>query len=87
MEESRIMARNAEGNMENYDGRPCVAAMDLGTNSNRLLIADTAGNAVYRDVKHVALGEGLAESGKFCPAGDGTRHLFVYGFCGDAKAL
>ena len=66
MEESRIMARNAEGNMENYDGRPCVAAMDLGTNSNRLLIADTAGNAVYRDVKHVALGEGLAESGKFC---------------------
>ena len=74
MEESRIMARNAEGNMENYDGRPCVAAMDLGTNSNRLLIADTAGNAVYRDVKHVALG-------------DGTRHLFVYGFCGDAKAL
>ena len=37
-----------------------------GTNSNRLLIADTAGNAVYRDVKHVALGEGLAESGKFC---------------------
>ena len=52
--------------MENYDGRPCVAAMDLGTNSNRLLIADTAGNAVYRDVKHVALGEGLAESGKFC---------------------
>ena len=60
MEESRIMARNAEGNMENYDGRPCVAAMDLGTNSNRLLIV---------------------------PAGDGTRHLFVYGFCGDAKAL
>lgn len=58
--------RETGENMADYDGRPCVAAMDLGTNSNRLLIADTAGNAVYRDVKHVALGEGLAESGKFC---------------------
>lgn len=60
------MEREMSENMADYDGRPCVAAMDLGTNSNRLLIADTAGNAVYRDVKHVALGEGLAESGKFC---------------------
>lgn len=39
-----------------------VAAMDLGTNSNRLLIADKTGKAVYRDVYHVALGEGLAEN-------------------------
>lgn len=70
--EAELMIRNGTAkwetgeNMADYDGRPCVAAMDLGTNSNRLLIADTAGNAVYRDVKHVALGEGLAESGKFC---------------------
>ena len=56
------MEREMNENMADYDGQPCVAAMDLGTNSNRLLIADTAGNAV----KHVALGEGLAESGKFC---------------------
>lgn len=56
------MEREMSENMADYDGRPCVAAMDLGTNSNRLLIADTAGNAVYRDVKHVALGEGLAEA-------------------------
>lgn len=46
--------------------KPCVAAMDLGTNSSRLLIADKQGNALYRDVKHVALGERLAESGCFC---------------------
>lgn len=43
-----------------------VAAMDLGTNSSRLLIADENGKTVYRDVKHVALGEGLAETGHFC---------------------
>ena len=45
-----------------------VAAMDLGTNSNRLLIADKKGNPVYRDVYHVALGEGLAENGCFSEA-------------------
>lgn len=46
--------------------KPYVAAMDLGTNSSRLLIADKNGDAIYRDVKHVALGEGLAEKGCFC---------------------
>ncbi len=48
------------------NNKNCIAAMDLGTNSNRLLIADANGNALYRDVKHVALGDGLAESGCFC---------------------
>lgn len=43
-----------------------VAAIDLGTNSCRVLVADTNGNDVFRDVRHVALGEGLAESGSFC---------------------
>ena len=43
-----------------------VAAIDLGTNSCRVLVADTKGNDVFRDVRHVALGEGLAESGLFC---------------------
>lgn len=46
--------------------RKCFAAMDLGTNSSRLMIADENGEPVYRDVKHVALGEGLAENGCFC---------------------
>ncbi len=46
--------------------RNCIAAMDLGTNSSRLLIADENGKAVYRDIKHVALGDGLAENGCFC---------------------
>lgn len=41
------------------------AAMDLGTNSNRLLIANQKGEPVYRDVRHVALGDGLAENGCF----------------------
>lgn len=42
-----------------------VAAMDLGTNSNRLLIADLNGVPLFRDVRHVALGEKLAEKGCF----------------------
>lgn len=43
-----------------------VAAIDLGTNSCRVLVADVNGKDVFRDVRHVALGEGLAESGLFC---------------------
>jgi len=42
-----------------------VAAMDLGTNSNRLLIVNEKGVPIYRDVRHVALGDGLAENGCF----------------------
>lgn len=42
-----------------------LAAIDLGTNSNRLLIADCHGKSLYRDVRHVALGDGLAETGVF----------------------
>ncbi len=42
-----------------------VAAIDLGTNSNRLLIANSVGEPVFRDVNHVALGEKLAETGRF----------------------
>ena len=50
---------------DNIAQQKCVAAMDLGTNSNRLLVADTDGVLMYRDVHHVALGEGLAENGCF----------------------
>ena len=49
-------------------GQGVVAAMDLGTNSNRLLIVNGAGKPVFRDVNHVALGEKLAETGRFCPS-------------------
>ena len=52
---------------EKMDGQTYFAAMDLGTNSNRLLIVDDKGVPVYRDVKHVALGEKLAENHCFCP--------------------
>ena len=44
----------------------CVAALDLGTNSNRLLIVNAKGEPIFRDVRHVALGEGLAENKCFC---------------------
>lgn len=47
------------------DKKELVAAMDLGTNSNRLLIADLDKIPFYRDVRHVALGDGLAENGCF----------------------
>ncbi len=43
-----------------------VAALDLGTNSNRLLVVDENGKVLHRDVRHVALGEGLAENKCFC---------------------
>lgn len=46
--------------------KECVAAIDLGTNSSRLLIVDNKLEPVFRDVRHVALGEKLAESGRFC---------------------
>lgn len=47
------------------DAKRCVAAMDLGTNSSRLLVVDKNGEVLFRDVNHVALGEGLAENGCF----------------------
>lgn len=52
--------------LEEIKHKTMVAAMDLGTNSSRILIADGDGKTVYRDVRHVALGDGLAESGHFC---------------------
>jgi len=42
------------------------AALDLGTNSNRLLIVNDKCEPVYRNVRHVALGDGLAENKCFC---------------------
>ena len=65
-----------------------VAAMDLGTNSNRLLVADLNGVPRCRVVRHVALGEKLAEQGFFtersmeraiCSFMDFSQMLDVYG--------
>ncbi|MBQ9271700.1 MAG: hypothetical protein IJ218_05505 [Alphaproteobacteria bacterium] len=44
-----------------------LAAIDLGTNSCRLRIADNKGNLVFRDSETVKLGEGLYKNRKFSP--------------------
>jgi len=53
------------GNEAVKEEKQAIAAMDLGSNSNRLLIADLNGVPLFRDVRHVALGEKLAEQGYF----------------------
>ncbi len=55
-----------ENSAKRADNKEYVAALDLGTNSNRLLVVDESGKAILRDVRHVALGEGLAENKYFC---------------------
>ncbi|MBR5598624.1 MAG: hypothetical protein IKW39_01140 [Alphaproteobacteria bacterium] len=55
-----------ENSAKKVNNKGCVAALDLGTNSSRILIVDNKGKAIYRDVRHVALGEGLAENKCFC---------------------
>jgi len=75
-------------NTENKKEGIFYAAMDLGTNSNRLLIVDQKREPVYRDVRHVALGDGLAENGYFselameraiCSFMDFSEMMKVYG--------
>ncbi len=44
-----------------------LAAIDLGTNSCRLMITDGDGCLLYRDSMATKLGEGLAENKKFSP--------------------
>lgn len=48
-----------------FDGAPTVAAIDCGTNSTRLLIADTEGNTIERLMRITRLGQGV----------DAARHL------------
>ena len=43
------------------------AAIDLGTNSCRLVIADEKRNYVYKDTRPVRLGEGMAADMRFTP--------------------
>ena len=45
-----------------------LAAIDLGTNSCRLLITDAEGNSLFRDAKSVRLGEGLYQKHCFSDA-------------------
>lgn len=68
--------------------RKCYAAIDLGTNSSRMTIADETGKCVYRDAKHVALGEGLVKNGCFsaqameraiCSFMDFSEMMMLYG--------
>ena len=47
-----------------------VAAIDCGTNSIRLLIADVSGDnfrEIYRDMEIVRLGQGVDKTGQFHP--------------------
>lgn len=62
---SHLIEEDEMDDLKNIKPRSCVAAMDLGTNSSRLLIADEFGASLYRDVRHVALGDGLMDTGHF----------------------
>ena len=45
-----------------------VAAIDIGSNSTNLLVVDTAGKELVRQVNVTALGEGVARTGVLSPA-------------------
>jgi len=64
-------------------GVPCVAAVDCGTNSTRLLIARADGVTVDRRMRITRLGEGVDSSGELQPAAI-SRTLAVLREYGDA---
>ena len=66
-------------------GVPCVAAVDCGTNSTRLLIARTDGVTVDRRMRITRLGAGVDSSGELQPAAI-SRTLAVLGEYGGAIA-
>ncbi len=66
------------------------AAIDLGTNSCRLVIADEKRNYVYKDMRPVRLGEGMAADMRFTPEAmqrgfealaDFQKHICAYNCC------
>lgn len=66
------------------------AAIDLGTNSCRLVISDAQKNYVYKDTHPVRLGEGMYENMCFTPEAmargyeslaDFQKHIAAYGCC------
>lgn len=71
------------------------AAVDLGTNSCRLVISDEKGNYVYKDTQPVRLGEGMYEHMRFTPEAmqrgyaalaDFQKHIQKYG-CSRVRAI
>ena len=52
-----------------------VAAIDIGSNSTNLLVVDTAGKELVRQVNVTALGEGVARTGVLSPAEIGRAHV------------
>lgn len=45
--------------------QPTLAAIDLGTNSCRLLIADRSGRTLYKNAISTRLGEGMSAGNRF----------------------
>src|SRR5688500_1590898 len=62
----------ADGRGKSLSEQPCYAALDLGTNNCRLLIATPTSNGGFRVVEAysriVRLGEGLSQSGRLSDA-------------------
>ncbi len=73
------------------DPAPCrVAAVDVGTISVRLLVADVADGRpeqVFREAEITRLGEGLRAGGPLLPAARERTAAAVARFVGDARAL
>ncbi len=67
-----------------------VAAVDLGTNSTRLLVADVEGGQVSEVVRRLAitrLGEGVDVNHELLPAPIARVHAVLDGYAGEARAL
>ncbi len=67
-----------------------VAAVDLGTNSTRLLVADIDNGGVTEVVRRLAitrLGEGVDESRELRPAPIARVHAVLDGYAGEAGSL
>ena len=67
-----------------------VAAVDLGTNSTRLLVADVAGGEVTEVVRRLAitrLGEGVDRNGALLPQAIERVQTVLNGYARDAVEL
>ncbi len=67
-----------------------VGAVDLGTNSTRLLVADVEDGRVTEVVRRLAitrLGEGVDESNELLPAAIARVHAVLDGYAAEAAAL
>ncbi|HEY5860982.1 MAG TPA: DUF501 domain-containing protein, partial [Actinomycetota bacterium] len=64
-----------------------VAAIDQGTNSTRLLVADGAGTELARDMVITRLGQDVDRTGRLDPEALGRTVDVLAGFCRRARAL